>query len=187
MLTAELKDDNSVLNSNTEIIIDKNNSNKTKEASLNDTSNNKTITESNEASKLSILKDENIKDENITTVNNKDQNNVGTTEHDDLSKVKQMRLPVIVKPTDRSGSRGIFKLQSFDELEQKIDNRYKMQGDIKKLEAYYSSEDWKRDFALDEKGKLPKELKRGVLSEDAIYDLLERNKELLATVSNYKD
>ena len=42
-------------------------------------------------------------------------------------------------------------------------------------------------FALDEKGKLPKELKRGVLSEDAIYDLLERNKELMATVCNYKD
>lgn len=76
---------------------------------------------------------------------------------------------------------------AMDELEQKIDNLYKMQDDIKKLEAYYSSEEWKRDFALDEKGKLPKELKRGVLSEDAIHDLLERNKELMATVCNYKD
>ena len=42
------------------------------------------------------------------------------------------------------------------------------------LEAYYTSDDWKRDFADDEAGKLPKDLKRGVLSEDGIYNLLER-------------
>ena len=39
---------------------------------------------------------------------------------DDLSEIKQMRLPVIVKPTDRSGSRGIFKLTSFDDLESAV-------------------------------------------------------------------
>ena len=36
---------------------------------------------------------------------------------DDLSEAKRMRLPIIVKPTDRSGSRGIYKLISFTELE----------------------------------------------------------------------
>ena len=41
------------------------------------------------------------------------------------------------------------------------------------LEAYYTSADWKRDFADDEAGKLPKDLKRGVLSEDGIYNLQE--------------
>ena len=54
-----------------------------------------------------------------------------------------------------------------------------LQGDIKKLECYYSSEDWKNDFKLDEEGKLPVGLKRGVLSEDGVYDLLEKNNELL--------
>ena len=37
---------------------------------------------------------------------------------------------------------------------------------------------WKDDFAMDEKGELPDKLKRGILSEDGIYNLLERNKEL---------
>ncbi len=53
------------------------------------------------------------------------------------------------------------------------------QSEIKKLEEYYSSQDWKDDFALDEEGLLPRDLKRGVLSEDGIYDALERNKELM--------
>lgn len=41
------------------------------------------------------------------------------------------------------------------------------------LSNYYNSDEWKRDFAADEAGLLPKDLKRGVLSEDGIYNLLE--------------
>ena len=37
---------------------------------------------------------------------------------DDLGEARRLRLPIIVKPTDRSGSRGIFKLESFDRLEE---------------------------------------------------------------------
>lgn len=37
-----------------------------------------------------------------------------------LEMVKQMQLPVIVKPTDRSGSRGITKLDSWDGLEDAV-------------------------------------------------------------------
>lgn len=48
---------------------------------------------------------------------------------------------------------------------------------FKSLEAYYTSKDWKEDFKADEEGKLPKDLKRGVLSEDGIYNLLERKDE----------
>ena len=36
----------------------------------------------------------------------------------------------------------------------------------KELSEYYSGPDWKADFALDEEGLLPGDLKRGVLSED---------------------
>lgn len=43
---------------------------------------------------------------------------------------------------------------------------------ISELSAYYSSKDWKQDFADDEQGLLPSDLKRGVLSEDAIWNLL---------------
>ena len=45
---------------------------------------------------------------------------------------------------------------------------------LKKLRDYYVSDAWKRDFSSDEAGLLPKELKRGVLSQDGIYDLLEK-------------
>ena len=40
------------------------------------------------------------------------------------------------------------------------------------LEKYYGSEDWKQDFADDEVGHLPKNLKRGVLSQDGVWNLL---------------
>lgn len=50
----------------------------------------------------------------------------------------------------------------------------KLHSIIQELETYYRSDEWKQDFADDEAGRLPKQLKRGVLSEDGIYNLLER-------------
>ncbi len=47
------------------------------------------------------------------------------------------------------------------------------------LEAYYTSRAWKRDFAADEAGLLPRELPRGVLSEDGIDDALTLYRERL--------
>ena len=44
--------------------------------------------------------------------------------------------------------------------------------DVAELSKYYGSELWKLDFAADEAGKLPPDLKRGVLSEDGIWNLL---------------
>lgn len=49
---------------------------------------------------------------------------------------------------------------------------------LRELEAYYGSEEWKQDFADDEAGRLPKEMKRGVLSEDAVWNLLEERDRL---------
>lgn len=49
---------------------------------------------------------------------------------------------------------------------------------IKELEDYYGSDEWKKDFADDEQGLLPQDLKRGVLSEDAIWNLLEDSRTL---------
>lgn len=42
-----------------------------------------------------------------------------------------------------------------------------------KLTEYYESPLWMEDYESDERGELPKELKRGVLSEDGVYLLLE--------------
>ncbi len=44
---------------------------------------------------------------------------------------------------------------------------------LRLLDAYYTSGEWLEDYEADENGELPPELKRGVLSQDALYDLLE--------------
>ena len=59
-------------------------------------------------------------------------------------------------------------------LEEAVDTITSLEDDILKLDAYYSSDEWKADFRSDELGLLPQDLKRGVLSEDAIWDLLGR-------------
>ena len=40
------------------------------------------------------------------------------------------------------------------------------------LEDYYSSGQWLADYEADEAGAYPTELKRGVLSQDGLYDIL---------------
>lgn len=43
---------------------------------------------------------------------------------------------------------------------------------VSELTAYYDGGLWLEDFQLDERGELPKELRRGVLSEDGVYNLI---------------
>ena len=76
--------------------------------------------------------------------------------------------------------------QKMDALEQSVADLKAYQSKIQELEAYYTSSQWKEDFAMDEAGKLPKNLKRGVLSEDGIYNVLERNKELLELLDGFE-
>ena len=47
-----------------------------------------------------------------------------------------------------------------------------IRDDIRALSEYYEGPLWREDFEADEAGLLPPDLKRGVLSEDAVYDLL---------------
>ena len=44
---------------------------------------------------------------------------------------------------------------------------------LAELDAYYTSGLWLEDYEADERGELPPDLKRGVLSQDALFDLLE--------------
>ena len=59
-----------------------------------------------------------------------------------------------------------------ENLEEALDAFEGIQEDVKELAAYYKDDDWREDFEADEAGKLPADLKRGVLSEDGIYDVL---------------
>lgn len=53
---------------------------------------------------------------------------------------------------------------------------------IKTLDKYLGSKQWKQDCKADEDGKLPKDLKRGVLSEDGIWNVLEESRRLDETI-----
>ena len=50
------------------------------------------------------------------------------------------------------------------------------------LAAYLSGKEWKRDYDADEKGTLPADLKRGVLSEDGACNVLEEHRDLLSRI-----
>lgn len=65
------------------------------------------------------------------------------------------------------------------ELEDALSRFSGIQADLRALNAYYTGADWRQDFRDDEAGLLPRDLKRGVLSEDAAYDTLTENRELL--------
>jgi hypothetical protein len=53
------------------------------------------------------------------------------------------------------------------------------QDEYYELENYYSSRLWMADYEDDEAGKIPADLKRGVLSEDAVYDLITEHRDLM--------
>ena len=59
-------------------------------------------------------------------------------------------------------------------LEEAIDGFNSARPLLKRLSGYQESGRWQKDFEADEQGKLPQDLKRGVLSEDGLYDLLTR-------------
>ncbi len=71
-------------------------------------------------------------------------------------------------------------------LESSIIDLQSMQDEIKELADYYDSEQWRKDFEADEQGLFPQDMKRGVLSEDGIYNLLERNKEIMEMLQPYE-
>ncbi|MCR5134688.1 MAG: DUF4298 domain-containing protein [Clostridiales bacterium] len=62
--------------------------------------------------------------------------------------------------------------KAVDELMSTLEWFQTMQEDIHELGVYYGSQEWFADKADQEGGKLPQDLKCGVLSEDAAYDLL---------------
>ena len=68
--------------------------------------------------------------------------------------------------------------QALRELDYALDEYEAVQEALQELDTYYGSDTWKQDFADEEQGRLPKSLKRGVLSEDAIWNVLEEYRTL---------
>ena len=63
--------------------------------------------------------------------------------------------------------------QAVIKLSAALDDYIEAQEALRELKAYYGSDEWKQDLAADEAHLLPKDLKRGVLSEDGIWNVLE--------------
>ena len=67
-----------------------------------------------------------------------------------------------------------------DNFDKALEAYEKIQKKLDRLENYYTGPNWMKDFEDHENGKFPKSLKCGVLSEDAVYDLLTDREDLLS-------
>ena len=65
-----------------------------------------------------------------------------------------------------------------DEMDAALQRYAEAEKDIEALAEYYDGGQWRSDFEADEAGLLPATLKRGVLSEDGLWNLLTDVKEL---------
>ena len=63
-------------------------------------------------------------------------------------------------------------------MEAALDQYEAVQERMGELIRYYESPQCMADFEADNAGLIPKDLKRGVLSEDGVYNLLEELQEL---------
>ena len=68
--------------------------------------------------------------------------------------------------------------EAVNAYEESLERFEAIQQKIKTLSDYYGSDKWKSDFEADEAGLLPRELRRGVLSEDAIWNVLTDSRDL---------
>ena len=65
-----------------------------------------------------------------------------------------------------------------------LDEYAEAQDALCQLSDYYGSDAWQQDFDDDSKSLLPTDLKRGVLSEDAVWNLLEDVRDLKERMRN---
>ena len=57
-------------------------------------------------------------------------------------------------------------------LDEAVDEYEDFKSELDALRDYMDSGQWKDDYEADEAGQIPSDLKRGVLSEDGLYNLL---------------
>ena len=65
-------------------------------------------------------------------------------------------------------------------LDEAISEYKTFKPDLQALREYMESGQWKQDFEADETGQIPADVKRGVLSEDGLYDLLQGADKILS-------
>lgn len=73
--------------------------------------------------------------------------------------------------------------EAIKEAEIGVDMLLDAWDDICSLSEYMDSGQWKEDFEADERGEISKDIDRGVLSEDGLYNALYRFQDVLAQMS----
>lgn len=61
---------------------------------------------------------------------------------------------------------------SFEKSKEEFYKNKNLQKKLKVLTNYYENGKWLKDYQLDEENLLPKNLKRGILSQDGFYNFL---------------
>lgn len=61
---------------------------------------------------------------------------------------------------------------SFEKSKEEFYKNKNLQRKLKVLTNYYENGKWLKDYQLDEENLLPKNLKRGILSQDGFYNFL---------------
>lgn len=69
-------------------------------------------------------------------------------------------------------------LKAINDFESALETFVKAQIGINKVSEYYGSKEWFNDIEEYDSGKVSKDVKAGILSEDMAYDMLMNNKDL---------
>ena len=69
--------------------------------------------------------------------------------------------------------------QAINQLEKALQDYLPVRESIMTVSQYFGNDDWNQDHDDDKAGLLPQDLKRGVLSEDGIWNLLQDNRDLM--------
>lgn len=86
-----------------------------------------------------------------------------------------------IKKYERIYDKALSSLKRYNDAAEKLE---RLMPNIKELISYYEGEKWREDFDDDEKGKFPPDLKRGVLSEDGVYNMIEELDEVMKRIKN---
>ena len=80
----------------------------------------------------------------------------------------------MVKVMHENEYRRICRIEQMEHIydEVRTQNCADREEKLKILIEYYESGQWLQDYEADEQGLIPKDLKRGVLSQDGLFDLL---------------
>ena len=104
-----------------------------------------------------------------------EEDEIENDEDDEVTDLRVFELPEDRVERVREMEDASNRVESMVKLvNQGLDRYTQLQKDIDLLRNYMESRQWMEDFEADEAGKFPKDMPRGVLSEDGLFNLLNK-------------